>query len=370
MSTRLGTLVAALVGVTVLAAGCTQAAPAASPTAAPTAKPAATAAPAAPAAPTKAPAAAPTPSPAPARAEYPGKDRPITIIVGVSAGSTSDIAARLLADVLKQELGVPAVEVINKPGASTQVALTELAKSKPDGHTISFFNFDQSLPTYLDVERTKAVYSRKDLQAVAGYTADDTVLAVKGDSPYKTMKDLIDAAKARPGEIKLSDGSVMGTAHLAVLQLKKSLGLKVNSVHFDGAAPALTALLGGHVDAFLSGGGALGSHYKQGTVRILAMLDAKPSPFLPDVKTATEQGFNIVAASSQGVIVPAGTPPEAVAMLSAAVRKATENPDIKAKLNASMVHVKYMDTKEFEAFWTQREEVVKSLIPLAKEEGN
>ena len=364
-----GFLAATLIGAALLAVACTQAAPPPAPTTAPAPKPAATTAPAAPA-PAAAPTTAPAPTAAPAKAaEYPGKDRPITIIVPVAAGSTSDIAARLLAEVMRKELGVPSVEVVNKVGASTQVALTDLAKSKPDGHTISFFNFSQSLPTYLDLERTKAVYGRKDLQAVAGYTADDTVLAVKGDSPYKTMKELVDAAKAKPGDIKMSDGSVMGTAHLTVLQMMKNLGIKFTSVHFDGAAPAMTALLGGHVDAFLSGGGALGSNYKSGAVRILAVLDSKQSPFLPDVKTAKEQGFDVVAGSTQNLVVPAGTPKEAVAMLSAVVKKATEDPEIKSKLNASMVHTNYMDTAEFETFWTQKEEIVKVLLPLAKEES-
>jgi tripartite-type tricarboxylate transporter receptor subunit TctC len=364
---QLSSMVAILAGVTLLAIGCSQAAPAPAPTSAPAPKPAATTAPASAltTAPTGAP-AAPTAVPAKA-AEYPGKDRPITLMVPVAAGSTSDIAGRLLAEVMRKELGVPSVEVINKPGASTQTCLTELAKAKPDGHTVSFFSFNLSLPTYLDKARTQSSYDRKDLQGVSLFTSEDTIIAVKGDSPYKSFKELADAAKAKPGDIKVADGGLMGTTHLAMLELTQKTGVKFSSVHFDGAAPALTAMLGGHVDAFASGAGALGSNVQSGAVRVIALLDSQRSPYLKEVPTLTEAGYNVVAASTQGIIVSAGTPKEAVAMLSAAVKKATEDPDLKAKLTSIMVTPKYMDTAEFEKFWADKETTVKALLPLAQQ---
>jgi tripartite-type tricarboxylate transporter receptor subunit TctC len=358
-------LASILIGVALLAIGCTQAAPAPAPTAPPAPKPAATVAAAAP---TTAPAAAPTAAALAKAAEYPGKDKPITLLIPVTAGSTSDIAGRMLAEIMRKELGVPSVEVINKAGASTQTCLTELAKAKPDGHTVSFFSFNLSLPTYLDKARTQSSYDRKDLQAVSLFTSEDTVIAVKGDSPFKTIKELMDAAKAKPAEIKIADGGLMGTAHLASLDLTQKTGLKFANVHFDGAAPALTALLGGHVDAFASGAGSLGSNVQSGAVRVIALLDSQRSPYLKDVPTLFESGYNVVAASTQGIIVPAGTPKEAVAMLSAAVKKATEDADLKTKLNSIMVTPKYMDTADFEKYWADKETTVKSLLPLAQQQ--
>src|SRR5665647_1207380 len=193
----------ATAGMLLAACGGPAAAPAA--TTAP-AKPAATTAPAAPAA-TKPAASAATAAPAAAKSTFPEKGKTITIIVPVNAGGGSDVSTRLMLPALEKILGT-SVQVENKPGAGQQLGHTEFSKSKPDGYTIGMTNLPTTLTTYLDKER-QAVYNRKTFQTIAAPVMDPGAIFVKADSPYKTLKDLVDAAKAKPSTIKGSTTGIL-----------------------------------------------------------------------------------------------------------------------------------------------------------------
>jgi tripartite-type tricarboxylate transporter receptor subunit TctC len=167
--------------------------------------------------------------------------KPITIIVPYAAGGTTDVGARLLAELLEKELSTP-VQVVNKPGSASQVGLTELVNAKPDGYTLSYGVLPTIITHYLDPER-RAPYTRENFQPVALHHLVPAMLAVRTDSPYKTLNDLIEAAKANPGQIKVSDSGLMANPHLSVLLLERAAGVRFASVHFDGGAPSVTALL-------------------------------------------------------------------------------------------------------------------------------
>jgi len=252
----------------ILAVGC--AAPAApTPTAAPP-KPAATTAPAAPAAtapakaaeptkpaaaataaPTK-PAAAATAAPTkPAAAAkpsgWPQSGRNMTLLVPYAAGGATDIQARLLAVPLEKELGFP-VQIVNKAGAATQLGATDLVtNTKPDGYTLYANELPSTAMTYLDPSR-KAIYTRKDFQTVAGHVLDPAGMCVKADSPIKNLKDLVDAMKANPTQVKVGTVGAGTASHLGADAIGKQAGAKFDFVHFNGNAPAITALLGGRRD--------------------------------------------------------------------------------------------------------------------------
>jgi len=179
--------------------GCTQAAPPLTPTqsiaaptkAAPTAQPTTKAA-----EPTKASDATGASA---KKVNYPAEGKAVSIIVPFPAGSANDTCARVLIPVLERELRVP-VQVVNKPGASTQTGMTELVTQPTDGYTLGLISLPGAMLAYLDSER-KAIYGRKDFVPLAFQSWDPDAIGVAADSPYKTMKDLIDAAKAKPGEI-------------------------------------------------------------------------------------------------------------------------------------------------------------------------
>ncbi|HEX2922687.1 MAG TPA: tripartite tricarboxylate transporter substrate binding protein, partial [Chloroflexota bacterium] len=279
----LSAIVAMVLGITVFATGCSQSAPAAASTKAPAAEP--TKAAAAAAQPTPA-SAQPTAAPAsPAKkVDFPTKGKTVTLLVPYAAGGPSDVMARLMAPTLQEILGT-VVEVVDKPGASSQVGITELAKSKPDGYTIGQMNLPSGLTVYMDPDR-KAAYGRKDLMSLAVVTRAPETILVKADSPYKTLKELVDAAKANPGKVSLGATGHMGTPHLAALQFAKLAGVQFGVVQFDGSAPAITALQGGHVDCVV---GNVDPPYisavKGGNARSLGVMDTKENSYLPGVKT-------------------------------------------------------------------------------------
>ena len=228
MKRSLTPIVALLLMIGLLVIGCSRSAPAPAPTSAP-------AAPKAPAAAsTAAPAAAPTQAAAaaPAKAAFPEAGKPITFIVPFSAGGSTDIAARTLAPYLEKELGVP-VNIVNKPGAGSQIGLTEMTQSKPDGYTIAYANLPGPITIYLNPDR-KATFTKKDFAPIAMHLINPGAVAVKADGPYQSMKDLVDAAKANPGGIKAATTGLLSDDHLAILNVANAAGVKFAIVHFDG----------------------------------------------------------------------------------------------------------------------------------------
>ena len=179
--------------------------------------------------------------PAAEAAAFPQKGKAIQLIVTHEAGGPTDVMARALASGMEKELGSPVV-VVNKPGANTQVGMTFLSQAKPDGYAFSTVSFPTTIGAYLDPER-KAVYGRKSFDALALHVWDASLMAVRADSPFKTVQDLVNAAKANPKKITVSSG-VMNDDQFSVLLLQKAAGVQFAQVSFtQGTAPAITALL-------------------------------------------------------------------------------------------------------------------------------
>ncbi len=367
-------IVAVLLGVAVLATGCSQSAQSAAPTKAPAAEPTKAAVPAS--QPTAA--AAPAPQPAAAAAQptaaaaapakkvdFPTKGKAITLVVPYAAGGPSDVMARIMAPTLQDILGT-VVEVVDKPGASSQVGITEVAKSKPDGYTIAQMNLPSGLTVYMDPDR-KAAYGRKDLMSLAVVTRAPETILVKADSPYKTLQDLVNAAKANPGKVSLGATGYMGTPHLAAIQFAQLAGVQFGTVQFDGSAPAITALQGGHVDCVI---GNVDPPYiaavKGGNARSLGVMDSKENSYLPGVKTFEAQGFPIKVYNTFAWVLPAGTPKDVVGVLSSAMEKMSQNADFKKKMEEAGLVVDYMGPAQMDAAWDEIEKATLPLIDVAK----
>ncbi len=322
------------------------------------------------AAPTKAPAAAPTSAPQPAataapKASFPEKGKAINFIVPWAAGGPADVGARLLAEGMKSALGVP-VQIINKVGASGQVGMTELAQAKPDGYTIGLFVNPPSATVYMDPER-KAIYNLKSFEFIASHAMDIGTVAVKADSPYKTIKDLVDAAKARPGEVKIGTAGVLAIGHLAGLMLQKESGAKFGFVHMEGGPQVITAMLGGNVDAAMETGSIFLPQAKAGGLRVIGVMDTQESRFYPGVQTMEAQGYKVYFAMSRGVVAPAGTPKEIVNILADAIKKTVGTDDHKQKMEAAAIPIRYMEPADYGAYCLDLETQVKPLLQLAKE---
>ncbi len=352
-------LVAVIVGVSLLGAGCGQATP--SPTSTP-AKAAPTAAPAQSAA-TKAPATQPAATPAAAakKVDWPEKGKAVQIIVSITAGGSTDVQTRLLAAGLEKQFPGASFQVVNKPGGGQLLGYTEAAKAKPDGYVLACFSGPSANLLYLDKERG-ATYDLKSFQPVAQYLTSAQTLGVRTDSPYKTVKDLVDAAKANPGKIRVAAGDLLSSNHLIYMLLERAASIKFATVHFDGGQPGITALLGGHVEVASQQVGGISSQVKAGTVRVLAVADTKTYEQLPGVPTFESQGYNVLTPTDNFLVAPAGTPMEIVNMLSAAVERVVKtDEDIKKKLEALGVNLRYRNPEESLA---EIQRLDKDLLPL------
>ena len=297
-------------------------------------------------------------------ADYPIKGRAITIIVPFAPGGANDVAARVQAPVLEKELGVPIV-VVNKPGASTQIGMTQLVQAKPDGHTLGLLTLPGAMLAYLDPSR-KAIYSRKDFKVVALQSWDPNGLAVKTDSPYKSLKDLVEAARANPEKIKVGTSGLLSTDHMVLLMLQKAADVKFGIVHFDGGVPSITALLGGHLNAVVTTSSTFLPQLKSGNIRMLGITDKEENKFFPGVKTFEGQGYKVQYGASRGIVVRSDTPREVLNVIGAAVKAATDDADMRKRMNEMALTVRYLEEKEAGAFWDDLEAQTKPLLSLAK----
>lgn len=301
------------------------------------------------------------PAAAPAKkVEYPTQGKTITMIVPVPPGGSMDVGSRMLAPLLEKDLGV-AVQVVNKPGAAHQVGLTELAVAKPDGYTIGYIANPSTMVVYLDAQR-KAVFTRKSFQPVAQIQFEPAIVAVRADSPHKTMKDLVDAAKANPEKVTLAVSGIMGPMDMTALILEKQAGVRFAIVHLEGGGPVITSLLGGQVAAMVNLQSASSQHAKAGTIRVLGIADKQQSEHFPGVPTLESQGYKAVLGSTHGIAVPAGTPRETVDILGASIRKALENPDVKKRMADIGMDRRYGDSERFAAAWAEMEADVEPLV--------
>lgn len=310
--------------------------------------------------------AQPTNAPAAAKVDYPQKGKSITIIVPWDAGGAADVGTRLMTPVLEKELGVP-IQVVNKPGAGSQTGLAEFARAKPDGYTLGNTNLPNTFLTYMDPDR-KSTYGRKDFVPICNIVWDPEAIAVKADSPIKSMKDLVDMAKTKT--VKVADIGVLTNSHLDLIALQMETKGQFAPVHFTGGSTNVTALLGDNVDASIQPAGNFGSVAKAGQVRLIGIYDTQRSPVYPNVPTMAEQGFKVgVGGSSRAYSVPVGTPAGVVDVLTAAFKKVAEDQEVKSKLAEMGLELRYMDAKAFNAFWDEWEQRSVPLLDAAKKEA-
>ena len=299
-------------------------------------------------------------------ATWPQDGRTMTIIVPFPAGGTTDILGRLMASELQTILKIP-VQVQNKPGASTQIGATAVVMAMPDGYTLGQFSIPTVIATYLDPSR-KAIYTRKDLTVIGQQVDDAGIIAVRADSPFKTVKDLVEAAKARPDTVKVADNANLGVTHFILLQLQKAANIRLARVQFDGSAPATNAVLGGHVDAQLGGSiGDVSSQVDAGKERVLGITGKTRSAFLPDVQTFEEQGYPVFWSAARIYAVRSDTPAEIVKIIRNAFEKAMESEEMKSRLKTFRTQHRYLNGDDAAKHWSDAEEAAAPLIKAALE---
>jgi tripartite-type tricarboxylate transporter receptor subunit TctC len=284
-----------------------------------------------------------------AQSDYP--THPITMVVPFPPGGVADITARPVAEAMGRFLKQTVV-VENRGGAGGGVGMQYVARAKPDGYTVLLTLSSISIIPEADkVLGRDPMYQLNQLVPIARFTADPTVLAVRADSPWKSVKDLVEAAKKAPGQIPYGSSGNYGSMHVPMEMFDNAAGIKMLHVPFTGAGPAVVALLGGQVDALSTGPSSVMGHIKGGKVRVLATWGDKRHPALPDVPTLKELGYDAQFSQWTGLFVPAGTPEPVIARLRDAAKFAVEDATFQAALAKVETPIQYLDQPRFKTFW-------------------
>lgn len=281
--------------------------------------------------------------------------RPVTMIIGFSAGGSTDIGARMVGSALEKELGVPVVAE-NRTGGSGQVGYNAMLSSAPDGYTFSTTSAS-AIVGPID-PNVQAPYTKDSFAPIARIVFDPNVVVVRADSPWQNLEDLLLAAREAPGTITISQvGPTGGDALMRVL-LEEASGAKFATVSYpDGATTVTTALLAGDLNVMVANVGDVVEFEKAGQVRTIGVASDVRSPFLEDVPTLAEQGFDVVVGSSRGFAYPAGTPAEVVNKVSDAIGKIMQSPEFIAQMEAASLQAAYMSAAEYKAFWEAETEL-------------
>ena len=258
-------------------------------------------------------------------------NRPIRMVIAFPAGGPTDFVGRLVADKVKDILGQPVI-IENKPGANGALGADSVAKAAPDGYTL-FLSTVGAIAITPHMRTDLPYDTLRDFAPVTMVVGNTTVLVVRSDSPHKSAKELVAAAKEKPGQLPFASTGVGSTTHLAIELFQTAAGIKFVHVPYRGAAPALTDLLGGQVAAFFADVPVLMPQILAGKVRPLAAASGKRNPKLPDVRTLAEDGYADTAADNwYGLLAPAKTPPAIVAKINDAFVRAINDPVVKQKL--------------------------------------
>jgi len=293
-------------------------------------------------------------------AQYP--ERVITMIVPFPPGGLADTVARPVADALARELKQPVV-IENRSGAGGGVGMGLAARAAPDGYTLLMALSSISvLPEADKLFDRKPAFTLSQFKPIARFTADPTVLVVRADAPWKTLQEFIAEAKRRPGALNYGSSGNYGTMHVPMEMLKSAADFRMVHIPFNGAGPAVIALLGGQVDAVASGPATVAQHVRSGRLRALAHWGDQSLMSLPEVPSLTSQGFAVRYAQWSGLVVPAGASDEVVQRLRAAARKAAADPQVQQIIRTAGSPVDYLDAPQFQAYWDADAAVMANVV--------
>jgi tripartite-type tricarboxylate transporter receptor subunit TctC len=283
-----------------------------------------------------------------AQGAYPTK--PITMIVPFPPGGLADVVGRPVAEAMARDLGQPVV-IENKGGAGGGIGMALASKAPADGYTVLMALSSYSVLPEADILLGRQqMYSYNSLRPIARITADPTVLAVRADAPWKTVKEFVEHARKNPGKLNFGSSGNYGTMHVPMEILKQVANVRMTHIPYTGAGPAVVALLAGQVDALSTGPATVLQHVKAGKIRVLAHWGNTKLESMPDVPSLKQAGYNAEYAQWSGLFVPAGTPEPIVQRLRAAARTAAHDPKVKEVIMNAGSPILYQDTPEFEKY--------------------
>jgi tripartite-type tricarboxylate transporter receptor subunit TctC len=269
--------------------------------------------------------------------EYP--TRPIEVLVPFAAGGSTDIGARIIEKYLPKYLPGAKLVIVNKPGGSGSIAITELFNAKPDGYTLAMSTHRaiSMQPLYGNVK-----YSPDSFQPISKVFGNQQIMIVKADAPWETFEEWLDYVKKNPGKFSYGVAGGIGSgAHIPVAELEKQAGFEAKAVSFEGTPPAITGVLGGHVQGAMVQPSDAKALIESGELRGLFNVASVPVPYFPDIPLLKDKGFDIAIDSNTSLFAPKGVPEEIVKMLEEALKKTMEDPEVLAEFKKASLQTQY-----------------------------
>lgn len=293
-----------------------------------------------------------------AKAGYP--EKPIRIIVPTSPGGATDAVARLFAEQVGQKLNKPIV-VENVPGATTLLGVRQAAAAKPDGYTLSIMANSFTAIPHVD---KNARYKTSDFKGISYLARSKMFLVVSAHSPYRTLKDVIEAARKSPSKLAYATVGVGTSSHVPIEMFSQEAKIELTQIPYKGITIAIPDVIAGRVDMMMGTGASTSTLVKNGKLRALAVADAQRLPHLPDVPTFVELGFhNVQYELYLGLMAPAHTPEAILQTLSQAFESVKSNPAVIERLALLDQELPTMASPEkFEQFLQQDEQRMRTLL--------
>lgn len=288
--------------------------------------------------------------------EYPVKQ--ITLVVSAAPGGASDMTSRIYATQLEKLLGKPVI-ITNKPGASCSIGMEYVKNRRPDGYTLGYIPVESAMIKPLgltDISSDDFVFFARAMTIPAAIT-------VHKSAPWNTFAEFVEYAKANPGKTKVGNSGTGSIWHISAAAVEEATGVTFNHVPFDGAAPAVAALMGKNIDAIAVSPSEVKSGVDAGEFKVLAILGEERSNVVPDVPTAKELGFDVTTLAWGAFAAPLGTPQEIIDILEKASATALNSAEVKNFFNERGFDWAYLNGKDMKAFADQQLKFYTDLIP-------
>ncbi|MGJ7542979.1 Bug family tripartite tricarboxylate transporter substrate binding protein [Variovorax sp. LT1R16] len=284
--------------------------------------------------------------------------RPIELVVPYQAGGGADVMARGFAAAAVKHLPQPIV-VVNKPGAAGVIGWNDVINAKPDGYRLALTTVEVTFLNQIGL----AKFGWNDLTPIARLNADPAVVVVRADAPWTTLEQFVAAAKKPDANVRVGNAGQGSMWHLAAAALADRTGASFNYIPYAGGAPAVLALLGGHVDAVTVSTPEVAAHIGAGKLRALGVMADRRVKGFESVPTLKERGIDLELGTWRGLAVPKGTPPEVIAVLKAATAKTMKEPSLRADMERLNFTVDTdLDSAAFEARMAQESAYIKDIL--------
>ncbi|QQX89564.1 tripartite tricarboxylate transporter substrate binding protein (plasmid) [Cupriavidus necator] len=284
-------------------------------------------------------------------------NKPIELVVPYPAGGGTDVLARAFAEASRKHMNQTML-VMNRPGAGGAIGINDMIRSKPDGYKLSVITTDLLTLPLLGL----AKFNYEDVQPIAQLNYDPSAVTVRADAPWNTIGEFLKAAKAFPSNMRIGNSGSGSIWHIAATALEEKTGAKFTHVPFQGASPAVLALIGGHIDAVTVSPAEVASHVKAGKLKMLVVMSDQRIKGHEKVPTAKEAGIDVNVGTWRAIAAPKGTPPEVVAKLREIAAKAAAEQSFKDVVNKQELGYAYADGPSFKATLVKDNTSFKQLI--------